>query len=441
MDDITIAQRLVPFIGLAILVALSLLLSTNRRAALKRWDLIALGLALQVIFALIILRTGPGRWLFALLNDGFIAIINCTYAGAEFLFGGLSKPGGPGQFATVAYADAVAAGEQQPFNDGFVLAFYMLPVIVFFSALMAILYHLGVLTVLVRGLAWVMKRTLRTSGAETMGVSANVFVGMLEAPLMVRPFLARMTKSELMMIMTGGFATVAGSTMALYVGFLRDDIPGIAGHLMAASFMSAPAALLFGKIMVPETETPETAGDMPITVEKEAANVLDAATIGTTQGVKLALNVGGMLIAFLALIALADLLLRGSAGIVLAEVPEWFSLRGLLGFVFAPLAWTMGITDWTEALQVGQLLGVKMVGNEVISYIEMGAMDLSPRSRLIAAYALCGFANFGSIGIQLGGLAALVPERRADLSRLALRAMLAGTFAANATACTAAVLL
>jgi len=423
--------RLIPFVGIAVMVAICLAMSTNRGAALKRWDLIAWGFGLQFVFALLILKTEPGAWLFSAANDVFIGVIGATQAGSEFVFGPLAK-------------------NPSPVSMGPIIAFYVLPTIIFFSALMSVLYHLGVMQKVVRGLAWVMQRTLKTSGAETLSASANIFVGQTEAPLVVRPFIGKMTQSELMTVMVGGFATVAGGVMAAYVSFLQNSIPNIAGHLMAASVMSAPAALIFGKLMVPETETPETAGTLPINVEKETTNVLDAATVGTTEGVRLAINVGGMLIAFLALIALVDICLGGIGkaifgGTVPTWYSEWVNLRAAVGAVFAPLAWLMGITEWGDAVQVGRLMGIKMVANEFVAYIDLGAIGdagaISERSRIIATYALCGFANFGSIGIQIGGLAVMAPERRADLSRLALRAMLAGTFAANATGCVAAILI
>lgn len=421
-------ERLVPLLGLTAFVGIALLLSTNRRAAIRRWDLILWGFGLQFICALLVLRTETGQYLMRKFNDGFVAVVNVTQAGSGFLFNPLLDPS----------------------RFGFIVAFQVLPTIIFFSALMSLLYHFGILQVVVRALAWLMHKTMRTSGAETLSAAGNIFVGQTEAPLMVRPFLPRMTRSELMTVMTGGFATVAGGVMAAYVGMLDPHIPGIAGHLLAASLMSAPAALLFGKLMVPETETPETADSVRVHVERPSANAFDAITLGTREGLSLALNVGAMLLVFLAMIALVDLMLTAVGKGIWFSQPEWWSLRGLVGFVFAPVAWVMGVTDWNEALQVGRLLGVKMVTNEFVAYDDLARMlnttteaapVLSDRARVIATYALCGFANFGSIGIQIGGLSLMAPERRVDLSQLALRAMIAGTLACNATACVAAILL
>lgn len=453
--EATLYDRLVPVLGLLVMMGISLLMSTDWRAALKRWPLIAWGVGLQFLLAIIVLKTEFGTWIFGVLDGGFNELINCTNAGSEFVFGALGHPGGPASFATVGYVDGKVAGVKDVTNFGFVFAFFVLPSIIFFSALTSILFHLNIMQVVVKGIAWVMQRTLKTSGAETLSTSANIFLGQTEAPLVVKPYIARMTNSELMAIMVGGFATVAGGVMAAYVGFLHDKIPHIAGHLMAASVMAAPGTLLFSKLMVPETEVPETSGATEIKIEKLSANVVDAATLGASEGVALSLNVGGMLIAFLAVIALLDMLLQGSTGLVLRTVnfylngsladtaaPAWMNLRTLAGYLFAPQAWLLGVTNPAEAVKVGQLLGVKMVSNEFVAYLEMANMpDLSPRARVIAAYALCGFANFGSIGIQIGGLAVMAPERRQDISRLALRAMIAGTFASNATGAIAAILM
>lgn len=444
-----VIARLAPLLGIVVLIAICLAVSTERRAALKRWDLIAWGFGLQFLFALLVLKTERGRQIFAGANDVFVALINCTYAGADFVFGSLAAPYGDGNLATLRYVHAYSENPEPGSLGGMhgpIFAFYVLTTIIFFSALTSILYQLGVLQKLVKVVAWGMQRTLKTSGAETLSASANIFVGQTEAPLVVRPYLARMTKSELMTVMTGGFATVAGSVLGAYVAIMGRHVDNIGGHLIAASIMSAPAALVFGKLMVPETETPETLKTLDIKVEQDSVNVLDAATVGTSEGVRLALNVGGMLLAFLAIIALLDLMLRGSAGIVMGEnVPDWLSVRGLLGFVFAPFAWLIGITDWNEAMAVGELMGIKMAANEFVAFLDLAAMSdagrLSDRSQIIASYALAGFANFGSIGIQIGGLAVMAPERRHDLSRLGLRAMIAGTFAANSTACVAAVLI
>ncbi|MBI1291909.1 NupC/NupG family nucleoside CNT transporter [bacterium] len=452
MDQAVLA-RVVPFFGIMLLIAVSLAMSSNWRLALKRWPLIAWGFGLQFIFAAIILKVEIAQVIFTKFNDAFVAVINCSNAGAEFVFGPAAPGGyGPGDFATVEFVQkSVEAGldtsKPAPTNGFFSIAFMVLPTIIFFSALTSILYHLNILQQIVKGIAIVMQKTLGTSGAETLSAAANIFVGQTEAPLIVKPYLPRMTKSELMTVMVGGFATVAGGVMAAYVTMLSAKLPSIAGHLLAASIMSAPAALVFGKLMQPEEENPETGKTLHVAFEKESVNVLDAAALGTSDGLKLALNVGAMLIAFLALIALLDLMLGGIGSLFFGEdVPAWFTLRGIVGYIFAIPAWFLGVTDWTEAVKVGQLLGVKMVANEFVAYLDLSTMmngdsPISERSAIIASYALCGFANLGSIGIQIGGLSAIAPSRRQDLSRLAFRAMLAGTFAANATGCVAAVLL
>lgn len=448
-------NRLVPILGIAFMVLICLAVSTDRRAALRRWQLLVWSFALQLLFALLILRTAAGRIVFDWLNTAFVAIIDCTYAGTDFLFGALATPPGPDNLATVRYVDSVVGEGPPVLNDGFSFAFYALSVIVFFSALVSILYHMGVLQRIVAGMAAFLQKTLHTSGAETLSAAGNIFLGMLEAPLLIKPYLQRMTRSELMTVMTAGFATVAGSVMAAYVGILTGVIDSPAGHLMAASIMSAPAALLFGKLMVPETETPETLGRVEVNVERESVNLIDAAGLGAAAGLKLALNVGAMLLAFIALLALADLILVSVYSLPVAVIfggevaadfhasnPEWLQLRAILGYLFTPLAWLLGVTDWGEAAMVGQLLGTKLITNEFVAFLDLASMTgLSDRSRLIATYALCGFANVGSIGILVGGLSVIAPERRPDLSRLALRAMFAGAFAAKSTACVAAIIL
>jgi CNT family concentrative nucleoside transporter len=323
------------------------------------------------------------------------------------------------------------------------LAFWILPTIIFFSALLAVMYHVGVMQWIVRGIAWVMVRTLGTSGAETLCVASNIFVGQTEAPMMIRPFLKLMTRSELMAVMVGGFATIAGGVMAAYVGMLKGAFgtlaPEFAGHLMAASVMSAPAALVMAKILCPETETPTTLGMVAVTVERTNANALEAFGDGVTQGLQLALNVGAMLIAFLAAVAL----INGLLGLIPAPEGDPYTLQWLLGRLFQPIAWSLGV-NWDEAEVLGTLLGEKLVLTELMAYThlcELGPNALSPRTTVIASYALCGFANFASVGIQLGGIGGMAPERRRDLSTLALRAMLGGAFASWMTAAIAGVLI
>ncbi|MCB2153383.1 NupC/NupG family nucleoside CNT transporter [bacterium] len=422
-------SRIIPFFGILVMMAICLAMSKDRKAALKRWPLMAWGLGLQLIFALIILRTTPGEWFFTLMNNVFMKVIEATQAGSEFVFGELAKPGGQGKF-------------------GFYFAFNVLPTIIFFSALTAILYQLGIMQLVVKGIAWVMAVTMKTSGAETLSASGNIFVGQTEAPLIVRPFVPTMTRSELMTVMTGGFATVAGGVMAAYVGMLSKDIPGIAGHLLAASVMSAPAALMFGKLIVPETETPETLGKVNIDMPKQYDGVVDAAAGGAGEGVKLALNVGGMLIAFLALIAVLDLVIGLIGGAIMFpfgdggfHLQEAWNLKTIVGYIFSPLAFMMGVPK-EEMVQAGRLMGLKTIANEFVAFADLQSMGevLSPRTRVIMTYALAGFANIGSIGIQIGGLVIMAPQRRADLARLGFVALIAGTFAANSTACVAAIL-
>jgi CNT family concentrative nucleoside transporter len=320
-------------------------------------------------------------------------------------------------------------------------AFWILPTIVFFSSMTSVLYHWGVLQRVVKGIAWVMSKTMGTSGAESLSAAANIFVGQTEAPLLIKPYVKDMTKSELHAVMTGGFATVAGGVMAAYVSFLK-DIPGIAGHLVTASILSAPAALAISKVMFPETEESKTAGgDVAISVEKPSRNVIEAAAQGAAEGVKLAINVAGMLIAFVAIVAMADWAL----GLV-PFMGEPLSMARILGWIFSPIAFIMGV-PWAEAPIIGRLLGEKIVLTEFIAYINLGGIIASPdvaiseRSAIIASYALCGFANFASIGIQLGGIGGLAPERMGDLAELGLRAMIGGSLAAFMTGTIAGILI
>jgi CNT family concentrative nucleoside transporter len=319
-------------------------------------------------------------------------------------------------------------------------AFWILPTIIFFSSLMSILYHLGVMQRLVWAIAWVMQRTMGTSGAESLSAAANILVGQTEAPLVIKPYVDGMTRSELHAVMTGGFATVAGGVMAAYVGFLR-DIDGIAGHLVTASILSAPAALAISKVVFPETEAPATGDALEIAVESPDRNVLEAAARGASQGAHLAINVAAMLVAFVGLLAMVD---WGLSCMVLWGEP--LTLSRILGWLFSPIAFAMGV-PWHEAGVVGQLLGEKLVLTEFIAYIHLGELmasadtALSHRSAIIASYALCGFANFASIGIQLGGIGGIAPGRLGDLAEMSIRAMLAGSLAAFMTATVAGVLL
>ena len=308
---------------------------------------------------------------------------------------------------------------------------------------MAVAYHFRLIQHAVRAMAWLMSKTLGASGAESLSAAANIFVGQTEAPLVVRPYVDKMTLSELNAVMVGGFATIAGGVLALYVGFLDSTLPGIAGHLVTASFMSAPAALAIAKIMVPETEVPATRGHITYEVERVDLNGIDALSRGTLEGLKLFLNILAMLLVFVAVIAMANALL--------GWIGSWFdatlSLEGVLGYVFAPFAFLLGI-PWDEALRVGMLLGKKLILTELIAFGDLakmqlgleGAVPLSERSAVITSYALCGFANFASIGIQIGGIGGIAPERRGDLAKLGVRAMIGGTLAAMMTGAVAGVL-
>jgi CNT family concentrative nucleoside transporter len=440
-EGATLAERSVSLLGLAVFVLIAWLLSVNRPAI--RWRVVGWGLGLQLVFALIILRTEAGRFVFSELNDIFTALIGYTVSGARFIFGNLvynNVPVGPGGVEFPAM-DPIGPTTAWAATGAF-FAFQVLPTIIFFSSLMTLLYHLGVMQVVVRAFAWVMVRTMDTSGSESLSAAGNIFVGQTEAPLLVKPFVRTMTRSELHAVMVGGFATVAGGVLAAYVGMLIAFFPDIAGHLIAASVMSAPAALAISKIMYPETEEPVTRGDIRIEMEKPDANVIDAAARGASEGLFLALNVGAMLLAFIALLALLNGLLGWLGGWV--GFPQ-FSIQLVLGWLGAPLAWLMG-APWQDAAAIGVLIGEKTALNEFVAYLHLaqmlqGGVELSARSIVIATYALCGFANFSSIAIQIGGIGTMAPERRSDLSRLGLRAMVGGTLAAFMTACVAGLLL
>ncbi len=415
-------------LGIAVMVAGAWLLREKREGQVFPLRVVVGGLAMQLLLGVLILKTPIGEPVFAAVNDAFVQLMSYSDQGASFLFGDLVATPGPGKHWWV--------------KSGAFVGFSVLPTIIFFSALMAVLYHLGVMVRIVRVFSKVIARALGTSGAETLSATGNIFVGQTEAPLLVRPFLNKMTRSELHTVMVGGFATVAGGVMAAYVGMLRDKFPDIAGHLLAASLMSAPAALVIGKLMVPETEEPETGPDAKFEVESVYANVIEAAATGAADGLKLALNVGAMLLAFIALISLVNGVLSGLFGLFGAE--GW-TLQQLLGVLMAPVAWLLGV-DTSEAARVGTLLGVKTVVNEFVAYLDLaqnlaGDAPLSERSRVIATYALCGFANFSSIGIQIGGISGIAPERKRELSVLGLRAMIGGTLGAFMTAALAGVLV
>ena len=405
-------EQLTGIIGIIVLLGIAYLLSNNRK--LINLNIIAWGLGLQISFAFIILKTPLGKTLFSYLNVIIIKLISFADAGSDFLFKSFVPE--------VGYHLALVN-----------FAFRALPVIIFFSSLIAVTYHFGIIQFIIKKIAFIMEKTMKTSGAETLSVSANIFVGQTEAPILIRPYISSMTKSELMTVMVGGFATVAGSVMALYVSWLN-NIPSIAGHLLAASVMSAPAALMIAKIIYPETEKPKTIDSKNIDVNTTDTNAMDAIGRGATDGMKLAANVAAMLIAFISMVAMVNFIL-GYANT---------SLQEILGFIFKPIAWTMGI-PWDEAKIVGTLMGEKIVLTELIAFGDLSNLIeqnlLSERSSIIASYALCGFANFGSIGIQLGGIGAMAPERRNDLSNLVIKAMIGGALASWLTASIAGILI
>ncbi len=405
-------ERFTGLIGIVVLLAIAFALSNNRKQINMR--IIGWGLGLQAIFAIFILKTPIGGPLFGFLDKAVRKLVSFSDAGSDFLFKSFVPD--------VGYHVAMIN-----------FAFRALPVIIFFSSLMAVLYHFGIIQVIVKLIGKAMQKTMGTSGSETLCISANIFVGQTEAPLMVRPFISQMTKSELMAVMTGGFATVAGGILAIYVMWLA-DIPGIAGHLLAASVMSAPGALVMAKIIYPETETSETMGEMKITIEQKNTNAMEALGDGATIGLKLAANVGAMLVAFVSIVAMINYLL-GFAGT---------SMESILGFIFKPLAWTMGV-PWSEAGTLGTLMGEKIVFTELIAYGDlkelMSSGAISDRTAIIASYALCGFANFGSIGIQLGGIGGMAPERKKDLAKLVTKAMIGGALASWLTATIAGLLI
>ena len=415
------------------------------------WRVVGFGVGLQFALAVLVLDTRPGAAVFSGVNEGVLKLLEFARVGASFLFGNLAMGnnlpvGVPLDPANPGFSPLAAGGSFT--NVGGFFAFNVLPTIIFFSSLLAVLYYTGVMNWVVGGLAWVLRRTMGTSGAETLSASANVFVGQTEAPLFVRPFLAAATNSELFAIMVGGFANIASGVLGVYAGLLSGVIDGAGGHLLAASLISAPAGLVVAKLMVPETEEPVTAGKDPIALERLDVNLIDAASRGALEGLHLSLNVGAMLIAFVALVALVNFLIAVAGGWVgVGTAKDPLTLQAILGWLLAPVAWLCGV-PWRESPEVGSLIGIKTVLNEFFGYLRMsdglragGGNYLAPRSAVIAVYALCGFANFSSVAIQIGGIGALVPGRRKDLSRLGLAAMVGGTIASLMTACVVGVLL
>jgi CNT family concentrative nucleoside transporter len=407
-----------PAFGAVVILGLAYAGSTNRRAI--NWSTVAWGVCLQVVFAVVVLKTSIGQRVFTTLGDLITRLLGFAGVGAAFVFGPLGDGSVWGRAMTGALGPEGA-------RYGVIFAFQVLPTIIFIAALFAILYYFGVMQLVVRVFAVVMHRVMRASGAESLNVAASIFMGQTEAPLTIRPYLPEMTQSELMTVMTSGMAHISGGIMAAYILFGVE-----AKHLLTAVIMTAPGTIMMAKMFVPETEVPKTMGSVRLEVARTDVNVIDAAGRGTGEGLHLALNVGAMLISFLALIALVNALLG------LAHL----SLELIFGWVFAPIAWAMGV-PWRDAPQIGNLLGTRMALNEFVAYSKLGPMkaSLDPKSFTIATFALCGFANFSSIGIQIGGIGALAPNRRHDLARLGLRAMLAGTLANFMTATIAGFLL
>jgi CNT family concentrative nucleoside transporter len=403
-------EKLISLLGLVVMMLLAWLMSSHKKKI--PWRVVVGGLLLQFIFGWIILKTAPGQFVFSGLSDGFSAMLDFVDVGSKFVFG-------------------------EKFRDHY-FAFKVIPTIIFFSALMSVLYHFGVMQFIVKGMSNMMQKVLGTSGAETLSAAVNVFVGQTEAPLVIKPYVPKMTDSELMAVMVGGFANVAGGVLAAFVGMGID-----AGHLIASSVISAPASLVIAKLLLPEVGQPVTMGKEAPHVEVDTVNFVDALARGASDGVMLAINVAAMLIAFLAMIALFDFVLTSFGGYFGLKL----SLAMILGYAFSPLAWVMGVPA-QDMFSVGELLGLKMVANEFVAYERLAAwitpgsgVELTERAKIIATYALCGFANFGSIGIQIGGISPLAPNKRGVISKLAFRAMLGGTLATFMTACIAGIFL
>ena len=418
--------------GLAVIVLVAFIFSSNRKKI--DWRLVGIGILLQLVFGFLITQVPVVESAFAMVSRGFVKFLSFSRDGAAFIFGDL-------------------AGD----SYGFIFAFQVLPTIIFFSTVSAGLYYLGILQKVVFGIAWVMARTMRLSGPESLSAAGNIFLGQTEAPLLVRPFIPQMSKSELMCLMTGGMATIAGGVLAGYVAFLGGDSleeqSRFAAYLLGASIMNAPAAIVMSKMFIPEVEKERVQDKLEVNEEAMGVNLIDAMSIGASEGLKLALNAGAMLLAFIAVIAAVNYLLMGILGDVtgLNEFVvrttggqfQGFSLEYLFGQVFRVFAWVIGV-EWADTLQVGSLLGQKTVINEFVAYLSLSEMkemgSLSAKSIVIATYALCGFSNFSSIAIQLGGIAIIAPNQQANISRLGLKSLLAASLACLMTATIAGML-
>ncbi|MGH1364612.1 MAG: NupC/NupG family nucleoside CNT transporter [Calditrichia bacterium] len=422
--------------GLVVLLSIAFAFSTNRKSV--DWYVVAVGLTLQILFALFVIRTPWGAAVFDSIAGVFVQIINFTTEGSKFIFGVLAEQ---------STFDGIVPAEQQNQGKGFFFAFQVLPTLIFFASLMSVLYHLGVMQKIVELMAKGMVKTMKVSGSESISVAANVFIGQTEAPLVVRPYVSGMTRSELLTMMVGGMATIAGGVLAAYVGLLAGTDPQLqvyyAKHLLSASIMAAPATIVIAKILMPETQESQTMGDVKVEVEKTASNVIDAAATGAADGLKLALNVAAMLLAFIALIAMANWIVQGIftdlLGLTIAGKP--INIQLLLGYLLSPIAWIIGV-PWADAVNVGSLIGQKVVLNEFIAYLELSSLKavMSDKAVLISTYALCGFANFSSIAIQIGGIGGIAPDRREDLAKMGLRAVLGGSLATFMTATIAGVI-
>lgn len=402
-------------VGIAAMIGIAFLLSENRRAII--WKPIWIAFLMQLVLAILITGIpklgipGPLAPLFQLANVGFDNILSHVDKGGEFVFGHLVHPEKIG---------------------GFIFAFKVLPTVIFFSALMGILYHYGIMQKIVHALSWIMYRFLKISGAESLSTAGNIFLGQTEAPLLIKPYVEKMTRSEIMCIMVGGFANVAGGVLAAYVGMLSGLIPDIAGHLLTVSVMSAPATIIFAKIIVPETHKPETADNLVLDKGSIYTNGIEAAASSAYDGTQLAITIGGMLLAFIALLSLGNAFLSWFGGVL--HLNSWISqpltLELVLGWIFAPFAWSLGVAS-EHIGYAGQLLGKKIVLNEFVAYLDLAqnGQSLDKRSAIIMSYALCGFANFASIAIQIGGIGGMAPGKKSEIAALGLKAMIAGMFA------------
>jgi len=432
------ASILFGMLGLLVLLFVCWLFSNNKKQI--SWRIVILGIGLQLIFAIFVILTPWGSAVFDGIGNFFVKIIGFTNEGSAFVFGALADQN---KFGT-AFSQ-----ELRDQGVGFLFAFQVLPTIIFFSSLMSVLYHLGIMQKIVEGMAWVMAKVLNVSGAESISVAANVFIGQTEAPLVVRPYVSGMTASELLTLMIGGMATIAGGVLAAYVNLLGGGDPAqqviYAKHLLSASIMAAPATIVIAKILVPETKESQTMGTVRVKIEKTSVNIIEAAATGAADGLKLALNVAGMLLAFIALIAMLNWLISGVftdlLGLTIKGDP--ITLELIVGYILSPIAFIIGV-PWQDSVQVGSLIGQKIILNEFIAYLNLANLIptgvLSDKAVLISTYALCGFANFSSIAIQIGGIGGIAPNRRGDLAKFGLRAVLGGSLATLMTATIAGVL-